>query len=377
VSGFSGKPSGAPYEPAFIVHPAYLLYIEAAQSRIRLGSLPGAALLDDVDAPLMALVETCARGPATVSELTSALESHWPSITFDIVEATVDTLLAERILVRADDAALVADDEDGMSRQRLFLSLLAPLEEVPAEQQAIEKAAVTIIGVGAIGSVVATLLARAGIRRFRLVDGDHVERSNLHRQILFGYPDIGRWKVSAAADALRRFRPDCEVQEDIRLISSAAQAEECMAGSDIVVCTADMPRREIRQWVNEAAVRHVVPVAFGGLLETACLVGPLVLPHVTACWACTVSAMGAQPVPVPRDPPTAPAWGPLASVAGGLLAGDVLRLVGGVVEPSTLGATVIFDPARQTVTRTPWPANRECPVCACPTGVPSVAASTR
>ncbi|HEY1915386.1 MAG TPA: ThiF family adenylyltransferase [Streptosporangiaceae bacterium] len=362
---------------AFTIHPAYLLYLDEVRAQVRLGSMPGDAQLDDVETAVLSLIKTCATGPATVHELTRAINARGSSVTPAMVADAVDTLLTEEILVRADDAALMANDDDGMSRQRLFLSLLSPMPSVLPGQQAIEKATATVIGVGAIGSVVLTLLARAGMRRFNLIDGDRVEQSNLHRQILFGYSDIGRSKVAAAADALRRVCPDCDIREDCRTISSSEQAEELMPDSGIVICSADTPRREIRRWVNQGAVRRGVPVAFGGLLETACVIGPLVVPNVTACWACALEAMGDQPAAVPGLMAGAPAWGPLVAIAGGLLAGDVLRLLGGLGEPATLGATVLFDPTRQILARTPWSPSRECPVCASPAGVLADATAAR
>lgn len=372
-----GGRSGFPADTAFTVHPAYLLYLDETRAQVRLGSMPGDAQLDEVETAVLDLIRTCAATPATVQQLTQAINEGGSPVTPAMVAGAVDALVAGEMLVRADDAARIMSDDDGMSRQRLFLSLLAPLPSVFPAQQAIEKATATVIGVGAIGSVVLTLLARAGMRRFHLIDGDRVERSNLHRQILFGYSDIGRSKVAAAADALRRVSPDCDIRQDCRTVSSAGQAEQLMPDSGIVICSADTPRREIRRWVNQGAVRRGVPVAFGGLLETACVIGPLVVPNVTACWDCALEAMGDQPAAVPGRPPGAPAWGPLVAIAGGLLAGDVLRLLGGVGEPATLGTTVLFDPARQILVRTPWSPSRSCPVCASPSAALADATAAR
>ena len=59
----------------------------------------------------------------------------------------------------------------------------------------LKKLKVLIIGVGGIGSPVALYLARAGIYEFGIIDFDKVNKSNLHRQVLFNQLDIGKKKV--------------------------------------------------------------------------------------------------------------------------------------------------------------------------------------
>jgi adenylyltransferase/sulfurtransferase len=74
-------------------------------------------------------------------------------------------------------------------------------------QQALSAASVVIVGVGAIGSEVARLLAQAGVGRLLLCDPDSVEESNLSRGALYGPADLGRPKAEAAAEALRAREP--------------------------------------------------------------------------------------------------------------------------------------------------------------------------
>jgi molybdopterin/thiamine biosynthesis adenylyltransferase len=70
-------------------------------------------------------------------------------------------------------------------------------------QQALSAASVVIIGVGAVGSEAARLLAQAGVGRLLLCDPDTIEESNLSRGALYGPADLSRAKVLAAADMLR------------------------------------------------------------------------------------------------------------------------------------------------------------------------------
>ncbi len=78
-------------------------------------------------------------------------------------------------------------------------------------QPALSAASVVIVGVGAVGSEVARLLAQAGVGRLLLCDPDTIEESNLSRGALYGPADLGRPKAEAAADALRAREPGLSV----------------------------------------------------------------------------------------------------------------------------------------------------------------------
>ena len=71
-------------------------------------------------------------------------------------------------------------------------------------QHLIEQQRVFVLGVGGIGSSVAMCLVRMGVDTVYLLDRDHVDASNLNRQILFSVADVGRSKVEAAAAHLKQ-----------------------------------------------------------------------------------------------------------------------------------------------------------------------------
>lgn len=101
------------------------------------------------------------------------------------------------------------------------------------ERRILESARVGIAGAGGLGSNVAMLLVRAGIRKFVIADFDEVNESNLNRQFFFR-GQIGEKKVEALARNLRLVEPDLELELcDVRL--TGGNVAEVFAGCDVVV----------------------------------------------------------------------------------------------------------------------------------------------
>ena len=81
----------------------------------------------------------------------------------------------------------------------------------PEQQEALYNARVLVIGAGGLGCPVMQTLAATGVGHITVWDDDHVDITNIHRQILFGAGDVGRKKVDVAAERLRALQPDIEV----------------------------------------------------------------------------------------------------------------------------------------------------------------------
>ena len=137
-----------------------------------------------------------------------------------------------------------------------------------------------IVGCGALGSVQAQLLARAGVGRLTIIDRDFVERANLQRQILFTDADAdgAMPKAVAAERALSAINPEIVVRgvvDDLR----AGTAEDLLSGADVVCDGTD--NFETRYLVNDWTVRSRIPWVYGGVIGTGGLVMPIV-PDETA-----------------------------------------------------------------------------------------------
>ncbi len=104
------------------------------------------------------------------------------------------------------------------------------------KQKSLSDAKVIIFGLGALGNEVARILAMSGIENFILCDPDRVEESNLSRTILFRHSDLGRFKVEAAADALRQLNPSVRVDVRSQLLIHGVGLGELRDASLILSC---------------------------------------------------------------------------------------------------------------------------------------------
>lgn len=164
------------------------------------------------------------------------------------------------------------------SRQILF----PPIGQGGQEQLA--KTRIAVVGCGATGSVLASLLSRAGIGYLRLIDRDYVEPSNLQRQVLFDEADAAESlpKAIAAARKIAAFNSEITVEphaEDL----TPDNVEDLLADVDIILDGTD--NFETRYLINDYAVREKLPWIYAaGVASYA--VTMTILPGETACLAC-------------------------------------------------------------------------------------------
>lgn len=102
-------------------------------------------------------------------------------------------------------------------------------------------ASVLIVGAGGLGCPAAAYIAGAGVKTLGLVDGDTVEVSNLHRQILHSSATVGLWKVDSAIQNLRRLNPNVEYRAHREHLSPENSAD-IVSQYDIVLDCTDNPK---------------------------------------------------------------------------------------------------------------------------------------
>jgi len=151
-------------------------------------------------------------------------------------------------------------------------------------QEKLAAATVVIIGCGALGTVSAELLARAGVGRLRLVDNDCVQLVNLVGQTLFDERDARtrQPKVLAAYRELSRLNPTIAIEPMVARLD-ARNAERLIVGAGLVLDGTD--NDATRYLINEVCVRHGIPWVFAGVLENYGLTMNFV-PGETPCFAC-------------------------------------------------------------------------------------------
>lgn len=208
---------------------------------------------------------------------------------------------------------------DRYARQVRFL----PLGE--AGQARLAQARVLVCGCGALGTVAANLLVRAGVGRVRIVDRDYVELTNLQRQVLFDEADAaaGAPKAVAAAEKLRRVNSTVEIEPLIADLDHT-NVEALCRGVDVIVDGTD--NFETRLLINDAALAWDIPWVYGGVLgaEGQTLT---ILPGETPCLACLIG--DAPPAGALPTCDTAGVLGPAVSLVASLEALEALKILSG------------------------------------------------
>jgi adenylyltransferase/sulfurtransferase len=181
------------------------------------------------------------------------------------------------------------DERDRYSRQILF----APIGE--SGQEKISSANVCVVGCGALGSIQAEGLARAGVRSLRLIDRDYVEYSNLQRQWLYSEAEAESQEPKAIAAARRLQQINHLVQtEPVVADLTPSNAEELLADCDIILDGTD--NFETRYLINDISVKHGVPWIYGAAIGSYGITMPL-WPEFGPCFACVYPErpLGLQP----------------------------------------------------------------------------------
>ena len=224
----------------------------------------------------------------------------------------------------------------------------------PRGQQALSEADVVIIGLGALGSVSADLLVRAGVGHVRLVDRDVVELVNLQRQTLYSESDVDRPKAEAAAERLRRVNSSIRIDAVPRDVHSGT-VTDIVEGASLVVDGTD--NFETRYLLNEAALDRGMPFIYGGAIATYGMVLAIRSPD-TACFRC-FNPKALPPGSLPTCE-TAGIFNPVSAQVGALQAAEALRLLLGE-NPS--GDLLVVDGWRPEIQRIHIARGTDCPAC--------------
>lgn len=213
----------------------------------------------------------------------------------------------------------IPSDLSRYSRQILFESI--GLEG----QQKLSASRVVLFGCGALGTVLANTLARAGVGHIRICDRDYIEFDNLQRQVLFDEEDIaaGLPKAEAAARKLRKINSAIEIEAEVLDINHT-NIERLSNGAQVLLDGTD--NFETRFLINDFAVKTRTPWVYGAVIGSTGLCMPII-PFDTPCLRCVF-----EEAPPPEMNPTCDTAGVLGSVVNivaSLQAIEVIKLLTG------------------------------------------------
>jgi adenylyltransferase/sulfurtransferase len=220
---------------------------------------------------------------------------------------------------------------------------------------------VTLAGCGALGTVLANILVRAGVGFVRVIDRDFVETSNLQRQVLFDEADVSENmpKAEAAAKKLRAINSTVTVEPVVADIDRTNIVELCQ-DADLILDGTD--NFEIRYLINDVAVKLNKPWVFGGCIGSHGQVLPI-LPNKTPCLRCVFEA-----APAPGEAgtcETAGVMGPIVNIVASLQATEAIKILTGNFDQVSkeLIYIDIWDNVFRRVKVAPLLGKVDCPCC--------------
>jgi adenylyltransferase/sulfurtransferase len=199
----------------------------------------------------------------------------------------------------------------------------------PEGQRKIAEARVAVVGLGALGTVIANGLARSGVGYLRLIDRDYVELSNLQRQLLYTEADAREGLPKAEAAARRLVEVDSGIELDPRVSDFGPErAEELIRNVDLVVDGTD--NLETRFILNDACVKAKLPWIYGGaVMDHGATMD--IIPGEGPCLRCLMP----EP-PEGQDLPTCASAGvlnPITGIIGNIEVVEALKLIVGTERP--------------------------------------------
>ncbi|MBL8830206.1 MAG: ThiF family adenylyltransferase, partial [Planctomycetaceae bacterium] len=211
----------------------------------------------------------------------------------------------------------------------------APLGE--AGQRRLLASRVLIVGCGALGTVLANTLARAGVGHLRIVDRDFIETNNLQRQILFDEQDVADElpKAIAAANKLRQINSQIEIEPLVTDVDAANISTLC-EGVDLILDGTD--NFETRFLINDVAVKLNLPWVYGGCLGAEGQ-SMTILPGETPCLRCLIPEPPAAGTTPTCD--TAGIVSPIINVIASIEAMEAIKILSGHRETISRTLTII------------------------------------
>lgn len=249
----------------------------------------------------------------------------------------------------AGGAELTSEELQRYSRQVM-------LEEIGFEgMEKLRSAKVCVVGAGGIGNPVITQLVAMGVGKLRIIDRDVIEVTNLHRQHLYTDDDIGRVKVEAAAERLRKLNPGIEI-EPVPTSVTKFTAEGIVKGFDIVIDALDSV--DARYALNDACIKHNIPLIYAGAIGVTGSVSTI-LPNNSACLRCMFPELKEEEMPACSTEGVHPS---VLYLVAGIQVSEAIKIITGQ-QPTLVNRLLYIDLNELSFDRVQMFRQDECPAC--------------
>ena len=209
------------------------------------------------------------------------------------------------------------------------------LPEIGIEgQQKLNNATVVLVGMGGLGCPVSQSLIASGIGKLKIIDGDKVELSNLHRQPLYGVEDIGRLKVQVAKKKLMQLN-ESAIVEPIEEFLDENNGLNFVSDATIIIDATD--NIQTRQLIDRLSKKLEIPMVYGGLYRYE---GQVAVLNANG----SPGYVDLFPEPTSSGDACADAGvlGMLPGIIGNIQALEAVKLIVGV-KPNLIGKLLIYD----------------------------------
>ncbi len=226
-----------------------------------------------------------------------------------------------------------------------------------AGQRKLLDSSVLLLGAGGLGSPAAMYLAAAGVGRIGIVDFDVVDKSNLQRQLLHGYDDVGKPKVVSAAETLRNLNPDVQVDAINEHLNSETAMRIFKPYDVIIDGTDNFPTRYL---ANDAAHFLGKPLVHGSIFRFEGRLAMFDSAKGTGCYRCLF----------PEPPPPgsvqscaeAGVFGVLPGIIGSMMAFETIKHLLSIGRPM-IGRYLLFEGEDLSFRELKLRQNKACPLC--------------
>jgi molybdopterin/thiamine biosynthesis adenylyltransferase len=224
-------------------------------------------------------------------------------------------------------------------------------------QKKLKQARVLVIGAGGLGSPALMYLAAAGVGTIGVIDDDHVDASNLQRQIIHTDDRVYQPKVQSAAEAMSELNPYVTVRPYQRRLEPD-MAEALFGDYDIILDGTD--NFDTRYLANRVAARLGKPLISGALSQWEGQISVFDPARGTPCYECIFhQAPAAGLAPSCAE---AGVLGPLPGVIGSMMAVEAVKLITGA-GAALRGEMLIYDALYGESRKMTFKPRTDCPVC--------------